>query len=267
MPPMSPGDVVTNFIFYPGRWRPPTGGIREVTFRGVAFSKAIFSRLSFTNCKFEDCLFVGSRFREVEFHGCTFLNCNFWKAQFKHVYLDPRSIKLEERFEVEAANAGVSLFQALLSNFSDERQDEFYMLADIQFRRWKRHQLSSDLRRKRISPSAARWRHFASVAYEALAGFGYRPVRFFIWTLSLFIIVSAINYFLIGDAVQVGSNPVSHASFVDTVFYTFSILTVLGFSTVVPVTCYAKILTVLEALAAIGWLGIFTAILVKRFLR
>jgi hypothetical protein len=92
-----------------------------------------------------------------------------------------------------------------------------------------------------------------------------------------------MNYVLIGDTIQVvGATGPSvahsaaaavmqgqgaHASFVDSVFYTFSVLTVLGFSSVTPSSDGAKILTVLEALASIGWLGIFTAVLVKRFLR
>ena len=117
------------------------------------------------------------------------------------------------------------------------------------------------------------WEWMCSITHEGLTGFGYRPLRFFIWTLALFFAISCLNYFLIGDAMQVvgnaaaasGANP--HASFIDSVFYTFSVLTVLGFSSVTPASDWAKILTIFETLASIGWLGIFTAVLVKRFLR
>jgi hypothetical protein len=264
---MSPDDLVSNIVFEPSEWRAPRARIRAVKFRDVAFSKATLSRVTFTDCSFEDCLFIGTEFIEVEFHSCTFLNCNFWKARFRQVYINPDSISLEQRFKVEAANTGVSVFQALLSNFADERQDQFYMAADIRFRRWKRYQIWHDLRRANLTRGKAWWQWSSSIAYEALAGFGYRPSRFFGATLMLFLVISYINYWLIGDAVEIGNVRVCHASFVDAVFYTFSILTVLGFSSVVPVTDFAKILTVLEALAAIGWLGIFSSILVKRFLR
>lgn len=266
-PSMSPDDLVSNIVFEPGLWTPPNRKIRGVTFRDVAFSKTTMKQLTFTDCRFEDCLFLGTHMSEVEFHGCDFVNCNFWKVRLEKVYLRPDKIVLEERFQVEAANVGISIFQAMLSNFAEERQDHFYMLADIRFRRWKRYQIAHELRRKNITPSEAKWQRFSSIVYEALAGFGYRPLRFFLWTIALFFAISGLNYYVIGDAIQVGNAPADHASFVDAIYYSFSVLTVLGFSSVLPVTGLAKILTVFEALASIGWLGIFTSVLVKRFLR
>ncbi|MER9560674.1 ion channel [Mesorhizobium sp. M0571] len=265
-PAMSPGNVVANVVFVNESWTAPAKKVREVTFRGVAFPKSI-SRATFTDCSFEDCLFLGTSFSEVEFHGCAFINCNLWKARFEQVYLDPDSIVLEARFKVEAANVGVSVFQALLANFAEERQDEFYMQADIRFRRWKRYQIWADLRRKRLTRFKAWTKWLASITYEGLAGFGYRPVRFFVWTVLLFTAVSCINYKVIGDTVAVNGASVAQASFVDAMFYTFSVLTVLGFSSIVPTGEFSKMITVFEALAAIGWLGIFTSVLVKRFLR
>ena len=263
-PPMSPGDVVSNTVFDQRRWEPPPHRrLRNVTFRNVAFSKAMLVRVTFIDCTFEDCLFVGTRFSEVEFHGCKFVDCNMWKARFRQVYLDPDTIRFDHRFKVEAANTGISVFQALLTNFADERQDQFYMRADIRFRRWKRYQIWSDVRRKRISRAAGLWSWLCSITYEVLAGFGYRPLRFLWSTVVLFLGFALLNHRFINDAVQINGAP--PVSFVDTIFYTFSILT--GFSSVVPVTDIAKLLTVMEALAAIGWLGIFTSILVKRFLR
>lgn len=267
MPPMSRDDVVRNVVFKNGGWAVSPGSIQKVSFRNVAFSKAAISRITFTDCNFEDCLFLGTEFSEIEFHGCHFLNCNFWKARFRQVYLDPNCIALGARFKVEAANAGISTFQALLANFADERQDEYFMRADIRFRRWKRYQIWFDLRRDRIRWHTATWRWLSSTAYEGLAGFGYRPGRFFLATIVLFLAVACLNHWLIGGAVEVNGQRVPHTSFLDTVFYTFSILTVLGFSSIVPVSGVAKLLSVFEALAAIGWLGILTSVLVKRFLR
>lgn len=267
-PSMSPGDIVTDVVFKQPQWPAPQRGLRNVTFRNVAFSKSTtLSKVTFTDCIFEDCIFVGTRFNEVEFHGCKFINCNMWKARFRQVYIDPEAIKLGHRFKVEAANTGISVFQALLGNFAEERQDEFYMQADMKFRRWKRYQIWSDVRRKRIKLLPAAWQWLSSIIYEGIAGFGYRPLRFFTFTVLLFLAVSLLNYWTIGDAVQINGVPVDHASLVDTIFYTFSILTVLGFSSIIPTSEYAKLLTVTEALVAIGWLAIFTSVLVKRFLR
>lgn len=268
MPSMSPGDCVSNIVFDQRRWEAPQHRhLRRVTFRNVAFSKATFSRITFTDCIFEDCLFIGARFREVDFHGCQFLNCNFWKVHFRNAYLDPDTINFEHRFRVEAANIGISVFQALLSNFAEDRQDHFYMIADIRFRRWKRFQIWSDIRRKRIGWMAGVWKWIGNLIYEVFAGYGYRPLRFIFTTITLFLGTSLLNHCLIGDALQINGVNSENISLVDSVFYTFSILTVLGFSSIIPTSETAKLLTVFEALAAVGWLGIFTAMLVKRFLR
>lgn len=283
MPPMSPGDKVVNVVFPPGNWAPPTGDIKKVIFRNVAFSKTKIARVTFTDCTFEDCLFIGAHLDEVEFHGCDLVNCNLWKIRLTRVYLRPERVRFARRFRVEAANVGISVFQAMLSNFSEDRQNRFFMQADIRFRRWTRYQTWHELREKKKTTREALWVWGASITNEGLTGFGYRPLRFFVWTIALFFAVSCLNHVLIGDTIQVaGAAGASaapgagiavsggthhHASFIDSVFYSFSVLTVLGFSSVTPSSDVAKILTVLEALASIGWLGVFTAVLVKRFLR
>lgn len=283
MPPMSPGDTVSNTVFPKGKWAPPIRRIKNVTFRNVAFSKTTISQVTFTDCSFEDCLFTGAHLDEVEFHNCKIVNCNLWKIRLTRVYLRPEKVRFAKRFRIEAANVGISTYHSMLSNFAEERQDNFFMEADIRFRRWTRYQIWHDLRVEKKTWREALWGWTCSILHEYLTGFGYRPWRFLFWTLVLFIAVSCLNYFLIGDAIKVddfSTNPAltsselqeevgktTHASFVDTVFYTFSILTVLGFSSVTPMSDFAKILSVMEALASIGWLGIFTAVLVKRFLR
>jgi hypothetical protein len=44
-------------------------------------------------------------------------------------------------------------------------------------------------------------------------------------------------------------------------------MTALGFSYITPATTLGKLTSVGEALIGIGWLGVFTSVLVKRFLR
>src|SRR3546814_14047269 len=80
------------------------------------------------------------------FHGCDLMNCNLWKIRLTRVYLRPERVKFARRFRVEAANVGISVFQAMLSNFTEERQDLFFMQAAISFRRWTRYQIWHDLR-------------------------------------------------------------------------------------------------------------------------
>ncbi len=267
MPSMSPNDTVANIEFRGKTWYKPRKAIKDVTFSNVGISKTTLNQLTFTNCSFIDCLFIGTIFKEIEFHNCTFKDCTFLKAHFERCYLDPNSISLSRRYRVEASNLGVTLYQALLSNYSSERQDEFFAKADFKFRQWKRYQIFRDLREERISLPKAAYRWVSSATYQLLAGFGYKPLRFFMITIALIFAISLLNYAVIGDHVTIEGVASGHVSFVDTIFYTFSIITVLGFSNIVPADDLGKLLAVGEALAAVGWLGIFTSLLVKRFLR
>lgn len=151
MPPMSPGNMVQNTVFPPGEWKPPVSKIKGVTFRNVAFSRTMTSQVTFTDCTFEDCLFTGAHLDGVEFHGCDLVNCTMWKVRLSRVYLRPERVKFARRYRVEATNVGISVFQAMLANFAEERQDQFFMLADIRFRRWKRYQIWHDLRGRVIT--------------------------------------------------------------------------------------------------------------------
>lgn len=266
-PSMLEGDVVSNLIFPPGAWSSELRTVERVTFRHVSFSKVTMSRRTFKECLFEECLFLGTTFRDVEFHGCDFIDCNFWKAHFRRVYVDPNRIVLGKEFKTRAANAGISLYHALIANFANERQTDFLVIADMKFRRWKRYQLRRDLRVKRIGLSTAVRQWMWSAGYELAAGFGYRPGRAFIATILLFFFVAVLNHYFIGAAVTIKGEPVVQMPFVDTVFYTFSIMTVLGFSSIIPDNETSKLLTVIEALGAIGWLGMLTSVFVKRFIR
>ncbi|MER8384030.1 potassium channel family protein [Mesorhizobium sp. M0166] len=176
-------------------------------------------------------------------------------------------ISFDKRYRVEAANVGVTLYQALLSNYANERQDAFFARADIQFRRWKRYQLDRDIRKKNVGRWAGKWQRSTGLLYDLLAGYGYKPARLFLITLAGFLAISIINYFAIGTDLLVNGVRPASLTLVDSIYYSFSVLTVLGFSSIVPDGAIAKLLTVFEALAAIGWLSIFTSVLVKRFLR
>lgn len=267
MPSMSPGDEITNTQFRGKIWGKPRVSIKEVTFRNVSIENMELFQITFTSCIFEDCIFKGSRFHEVEFHKCRLLNCNMWKAKFEQCYLDPATIFLDSRYRIDASNVGVTMYQSLLANYANERQDAFFAQADIAFRRWKRYQLSYEIRKKNIDFIPGQWGRLKSFTYDVLAGYGYKPGRLFLFTVVGFLAVSVFNHFAIGGDLFVNGQRPPSASLVDSIYYSFSVLTVLGFSTVVPNGAFAKLLTVFEALAAIGWLSIFTSVLVKRFLR
>ena len=141
------------------------------------------------------------------------------------------------------------------------------MKADIEFRRWKRWQLNYDYHTEKIT-FLEKTREWAfSLIYEWVAGFGYQPWRFIIATIILFTLFSLINIHILPGALKGDGAPLNKMTVPDGIFYTYSMLTALGFSTIVPYTGFAKILAVMEALIGIGWLGVFTSLLVKRFIK
>jgi hypothetical protein len=255
-------------VYYKSQvWPSDLPKLDGITFRNVNLSRTLFSHVTFKKCAFEDCLFIGTAFVEVEFHRCTFKNCNFWKCSFDGCYLDPTSIYLDSNYRKTAQNVGLSLYHALYENASKTKQADHEMKADIEFRRWKRWQLDFDRRDGKINRFDYFARRFASLLYEYVAGFGYKPWRFVAATIVVFTTIALINRCVLVGALAKNGNVITTMTMGDSVYYTYSMLTALGFSTIAPVTDYAKIASVLEALCGIGWLGIFTSLLVKRFIK
>jgi uncharacterized protein YjbI with pentapeptide repeats len=260
-----------NILFEPDAWPSELARIKDKTFNNVSLAKTTFVRATFTNCIFEDCLFIGSSFENVEFHRCLFRNCNFYKSSFRSCYIDPKCIQFDRSFKITHPNIMTTLFQQILDNSRDQSQFDFAADADIQFRRWKRAQLSHDFSTDKITRKQYYVQKGGSLLYDCISGYGYQPGRFFVCTVLLFMLTSCINYVFLSDQIQSPGNQIvdgiHRASFIDVLFYTFSILTVLGFSTVTPITPAAKIAAVVQVLLSIGWLSLFTSILVKRVLR
>lgn len=255
-------------LYRPDDW--PNAQLRQMksaTFSNVSLAKTNFKNCTFTNCKFEDCLFIGSNFMEVQFHRCKFTNCNFYKTKFENCYIDPRTISFDKVYRKKSANVGVHLYQQLFENSASTRQPTFEREADIEFRKWQRWQLSYDQESGKIDAVERYCKFIASTVYELATGFGYRPWRFIVTTLIVFTIISIVNMKLLPGSLRIENNIITRFSLPDAIFYTYSMLTVLGFSTIIPISALAKILAVTEALVGVGWLGLFTSILVKRFIR
>jgi hypothetical protein len=223
--------------------------------------------LTFTECEFIDCLFIGANFVETEFHRCKFVNCNFYKASLSECYIDPATVVFDSAYRKMAANIGVHIYQQLFANASNTLQASFAQKADFEFRRWKRWQLKYDLKIGKISQLDRARDWVASFVYEWIAGFGYRPWRYVCATVAFFTIMSFVNMRILPGKLTVNGVQSGEVTFADSVFYTYSIMTVLGFSSIVPATSLAKILAVVEALLGVGWLGVFTSVLVRRFIK
>jgi hypothetical protein len=254
-------------MYVPDNWIAKPKSYKGCQFTNVSFSKTKITKVTFTECTFTDCLFIGTEFEDTEFHRCHFQDCNFYKTAFDRCYIDPNSFNFNKRYRTTHANVGVQLFQQLYDDAARSRQSEFAMVADIQFRRWKRWQLDYDRKSRKIGRLEKWKRSFFSWMYEALTGFGYKPFRFVIATMLFFGAVSIANMFFLPQRIKIDGDVVNQINFADAIFYTFSMMTALGFSSIIPQTSAAKLFAVGQALAGIGWLGLFTSLLVKRFIK
>lgn len=254
-------------LYQPEAWPENIRRVKSSNFTNVSLSKTNFSEVTFTDCKFEDCLFVGSQFRKVEFHRCWFVNCNFYKTIFEECYIDPGTIRFDKKYRETHSNIGVHVFQQLYENSSKSRQNEFEMKADIRFHKWKRWQSIYDRKKGRISNFQWFRGWVVNFIYEWLTGFGYKPMRFIIATIVFLFILSLFNMMVLREGLMVEGHPMAEMTLMDSISYTFSTLTGRRFVTFLPYSLPAKILGISEALVGIGWLGLFTSLLVKRFLK
>lgn len=254
-------------LYHPSNWPNSLRKNKNFKFTNVSLSKTKFSHVTFTECVFTDCLFIGATFEHVEFHRCKFINCNFYKVTITNCYLDPVTISLDRVYRKKHANIGVHLYQQIYDNSAQAGQYGFEREADIQFRKWKRWQLKFD----HASGKLTCWEYIAatisSVVYEWVAGFGYKPLRFVVSTILLFTAFSFLNMKFLSGQLRHNGELIQSLNFYDSVFYTYSVMTALGFSSIIPETSCAKILTIFETLCGISWIGIFTALLVKRFIK
>ncbi|TAD87919.1 MAG: hypothetical protein EAZ99_15635 [Alphaproteobacteria bacterium] len=261
-------EVKKNIIF--PNFKAETIKIENYFFKKVQFNSSEFKKVTFKSCKFEDCLFVNAHFISVEFHDVEFKNCNLWKASFEKCYVDPKIFKFDSVFERDAPNIALTLYHALLKNSREECQMERARNSDLEFKRWMHlneiYEVSRDGPRTNALSKLLRLYKWKYHFLRFFSNHGYGPGRLLIWTTVLFGAVSWLNYFVIGSDLSISGNRVDSISFIDALYYTFSILTLLGFSFIVPDSTCAKILTIFEALCSVGWLGYLQACFVKRYL-
>lgn len=261
------GNDLRDALYEPNDWPDSLSKMKGRSFQNVSLSKTSFKNVTFTNCKFVDCLFIGSDFKNVEFHNCTFTDCNLYKSNFSSCYIDPNSFIFNKIYRSTHANIPVGLYQNILENSVAEKQDDFARTADIQFRRWKRDQLQFDHKTGKITRKALIFRSSGNWLYENIAGYGYSPVRYAGATILFFSAASILTMCVMDGKLMVGGEIASNISFYDSLFYTYSMMTALGFSSVIPTTPDAKLYAIFLALSGIAWLGVFTSLLVKRVLK
>jgi hypothetical protein len=243
-------------------------GFKDIAFENVRLSKVVFERVTFTRCEFRDCLFVGSEFIDCEFHSCRFVDCNTHKFTLRNVYLDPRSFSLNYAYRKSASNIGVYLFQELYKNAREGHLSHFAPFADIERRRWRRYQLWYEIGQRDKKRTQTARQIAADIIFDALAKYGYGPLRFFMLSLVAFVCVALVGKVLWGYmGIQHGDTVITEVSVIESLYYCMSLITSLGFFELIPTTLVGKAFAVFCTLFGVSWLAVFTAILVRRVLR
>jgi len=246
------------------------------TFKNIKFNKSTFSQITFKDCTFRDCLFVGCKFSDVEFHDTKFFDCNFYKAKFSRVYIDVRLVNFDQSYRTSHSNVMLGFYQEIFDNYADAHQWKFALYADIRRRQWDRYQIRYNIKQWKYDRD--NWSQGSPWAFlkrcGAYAGnlisdygmcFGYGPWRFLFWTGLLMYCFSSVieaNWDLFGFP------DLPHPPrFSDAFFYVVTIWSTLGYSSLVPSTETGKYISSSLGMLGLAWTGLFTAILIRRFVR
>jgi ion channel/pentapeptide repeat protein len=242
--------------------------IKGKSFRNVKLSHVKFLEVTFEECTFEDCLMIGTQFDSCEFHRCGLKNCNTWKYVLNNTYLDPLSFSLDKTYRTTASNVGVDLYQKLYDNAQQSHQSLFAASSDILRRRWRRYQWIYDIKKARKAKGKLFTSIIGDFIYDKVATYGYGPIRFLLISLFVFLCLSVIvqKYWSQIGFTENGSF-VTKASFVDAAYYTLLLTSSLGLSNILPSSPLGKVLALVLAFTGITWVGLFTAILVRRLIR
>jgi hypothetical protein len=246
------------------------------TFENVKFNRSSFSHITFKNCTFRDCLFVGCKFSDVEFHDTHFYDCNFYKAKFSRVYIDVRLVNFDRSYRRSHSNIMLGFYQEIFDNYADAHQWKFALFADIRRRQWDRYQILYNIRgwkkeQNRLSIDSL-WvllkrggSYLGNFLSEYGMCFGYGPVRFLTWTGILLCGISAV---VLANWASFGFAEMPHSPrFADALFYVVTIWSTLGYSSLVPSSETGKYISSFFGMLGLAWTGLFTAILIRRFVR
>ena len=243
----------------------------SVSFENVRLSHAQFCSVTFRECRFEDSLLIGTRFDQCEFHDCHFLNCNTYKFQLRDVYIDPAAFEFAKLYRTSYANIGVYLYQQLFRNASNVHQAAFAAKADVEMRRWLRHQRRWELRRPKVTTSVM-CRKMAEIVgnkmFDLAAKYGYGPARFLFVSAVLFALLGAVAFAAWAQFGMVRNGlSVPATRYGEALYYCMLLSTTLGFSDLMPSTPCGRAFAIFCAMFGIAWAGLFTSILVRRIIR
>lgn len=241
--------------------------LKDTSFIDSSFNYTEFENVHFTNCRFTACHFKLVKFINCEFHRCEFKNCYFDDFDIINCYWDPESIKYSFWHKYHYSNILIKLYKKLYKNSDDAGQKQFKMYADIQFLKNKFWQYKYDLKNGKITRSEYFWNRAKSLFYDLTCGYGYSPLSFGVSTISFFAVVTWFNFlFLQNSQLKIGEDVVDNFSFWDSVYYTYTIMTAIGFSSVIPVTEFAKMVTVIEGFLGVICIGFLISVITKRVL-
>jgi uncharacterized protein YjbI with pentapeptide repeats len=262
-------DMLKNAVVQPGSTSKEKSKLfTNHRFENVAFRRCVFTKITFQSSHFSDCIFTGSIFSDCWFHNCTFSNCNPYKVIFNNTYINPKIFWFNRRYKSTHANIGLGLFQSLYANAQAMAQTEFIENADVLRRCWQRSQWYWERNQGRIDSWTFVRRFVTNFLFEKVALYGYRPVRFLAYSLGFFSIIS-LPLHVYWDQMGFHETGVllERGDLSQTLFYTASLITTLGFANIIPSTIFGRVYAIALALTGIAWIGVFTALLVRRVIR
>lgn len=237
------------------------------SFVNVSFSKTVINGFTFRNCEFEDCLFIGTKFINCNFHNCRFKNCNPYKVKFVICYIDPLVFK--SMFEIKKySNIGMHIFHELFLNSNKIGRLDFKASAEYYFRKYRRYQFRYDYKQNYINKFNFIKKWLPESLFEVFAGYGLRATPVLIWSLTLFIVMTSINYFFWENfTLSDSSLAVQKPNIILAIYYTIITITTLGYGDIIPSSKLGMILASAESIIGLFLLSMFATLIIRKIIR
>jgi len=228
-------------------------------FVNFSFARTRIQNVNFVKCIFRDCLFVESAICDCFFTDCKFINCNMYKCSIDRCHISPHAFRKCIPSK-EYSYIGVSLYQALLTNCRKEYQPYFSEDALYMLKTW----VNIDRIQNKKIPV---WKRAGFLILDMLVrkpfGYGIRLGNLAVTMIVLIVFFSLINWqfhtiFGLQNIVQTSS------PFMDSVYFTVTVMTTLGFGDIVPTTIIGKIAVSIQCLIGFSYLGIFASMLSRK---
>lgn len=205
---------------------------KKTSFKNISFKDTSIKNYKFIECDFNRCLFLNTNLIGCDFGDCKFKDCNFSDCKLdENSRIDPQSLKDNFNFNHDA-NLATKFFHHLYDIYSDVHQPEYQRDAKYFFLKSKRGLTHYYFTCKRIGKPKHYYNIFSSKLADFISGYGVYKLRIVRTLLIYLLLMASINYYILVDSFS--QSDCSSIEFIDALYFTFVMVTTIGFGDITP---------------------------------